>query len=204
MVRDKIKCPICGADKKYEQSRKWHSPTCASCYQQNFFIRLSDDKTCKLRKNLSYSLKYIELLEGLMETENSSHVVKQMWYKTYITTAATIIMDVLAGIVHHYGKVSGEDAPYEYLRNSAMTHLDVLNENRQLVKDLNTLQKLNERTKVNQKKEASLEGGGNLFLGADFITYHESVIPLARKSLLALLSSKQVSKDTQVYGFLQK
>ena len=81
---------------------RWY-PRAAETYQNAFKLDNSVENSGALRKNLSYSMQYLEFLEKEMAELNVSDVIYTMLVKTYVITGMSVLEGLFTNIIRTNG-----------------------------------------------------------------------------------------------------
>lgn len=84
-------------------SSRWY-PILVSNYRQDVSYGILDSLGIQYRKNISYSLQYLEYIELQLKELNVSSVIRSMLFKNFIIVAASIIEVVF----YHLAKANGK------------------------------------------------------------------------------------------------
>ena len=84
--------------KTNNSGHRWY-PLRVESYQCAFKLDASIDNCAALRKNLAYSLQYLEFLEKEIAELHLSSVLCVMIYKTYVVTAMSVLEGLFTNIV---------------------------------------------------------------------------------------------------------
>ena len=92
---------IAANGKKY--SERWHPSHSIDAYKAAFILNGTYEETEALRKNLAYSMQYLEYLEKQLAELTLHSVVEKMVIKTYVITATSVIEGIFTNIVKTNG-----------------------------------------------------------------------------------------------------
>ena len=146
-------------------SDRWH-PTLVREFEEILSRGIFEGMNRELRKNIVYSLQYLQFLQLELEEFHLHDVVKKQLIKTYIITA----MSIIEGVFHHVVIEKGYQKKLEWKIIGTPKHTNVFQEDSVTKKHIITtemkLQKPeNDRmdfeyliTKVQEKKLISLSG----------------------------------------------
>ena len=85
-----------------QSPNRWY-PAQVEIYQRAFKIDETVENSTALKKNLSYSMQYLEFLEKEIAELHLSNVLNVMIYKTYIITAMSILEGLFSNIIKSNG-----------------------------------------------------------------------------------------------------
>lgn len=90
--------------KKLPKSNRWY-PSLVSEYEQDLSYGIFQNLNATIRKNISYSLQYLEYIDLQLNELDLSDPLCCMIYKNYLITAASIIESVFYHILFYHNKI---------------------------------------------------------------------------------------------------
>lgn len=84
--------------KHYKTAERWY-PIAAETYRLAFKIDTRIENSAALKKNLSYSMQYLEFLEKEMKELKLSDVIYIMLVKTYVITGMSVLEGLFTNII---------------------------------------------------------------------------------------------------------
>ncbi len=88
--------------KHYKTAERWY-PIAAETYRLAFKIDTRIENSAALKKNLSYSMQYLEFLEKEMKELKLSDVIYIMLVKTYVITGMSVLEGLFTNIIKSNG-----------------------------------------------------------------------------------------------------
>lgn len=90
--------------KRLPKTNRWY-PSLVSEFEQDLSYGICENLNSTIRKNISYSLQYLEYIDLQLNELEFSDALYCMMYKNYLITAASIIESIFYHILFHHNKI---------------------------------------------------------------------------------------------------